>query len=183
MQQINKIVDEHKTINSYLDEITQIADSAEEEEYSNEVNVSALMHSFKKLCSLWDKHEKEEEKLFSELRSKKIFHWRLSSTLSIGLFNRRPSVLCTQERIGRQQKNELQGIPRCSNENECHASRNGESHFNQAAINGRLYNQLEILRKTIVITPKEMVSCPEPELYSVPICSPILDSQLNLFIR
>jgi hemerythrin-like domain-containing protein len=62
---IEALKNEHELIDIELMELESVMDEAV-------INYSSLVHCFKKLCDLWDKHEKKEEKIFLIMKKEKV---------------------------------------------------------------------------------------------------------------
>jgi DUF438 domain-containing protein len=62
---IEALKDEHELIDIELMELEAVMDEAI-------INYPNLLYSFKKLCELWDLHERKEEKIFSIMKKERI---------------------------------------------------------------------------------------------------------------
>ena len=62
---IEDLKGEHEEIERELIELESIMDSGD-------INYSNLAHTFRKLCDIWDKHERKEEKIFPVMEKERI---------------------------------------------------------------------------------------------------------------
>ncbi|MFA4960175.1 MAG: hemerythrin domain-containing protein [Candidatus Pacearchaeota archaeon] len=65
MNPIEVLKEQHEEIDMELMEIESVISE-------NEINYSNLIHSFVRLCKLWDNHEKKEDKIFSIMEKERI---------------------------------------------------------------------------------------------------------------
>jgi hemerythrin-like domain-containing protein len=64
MNPVEFLREEHGVISVELDELDFIMDSGE----GGKINYSNLVHTFWKICELWDNHERMEEELFAIMK-------------------------------------------------------------------------------------------------------------------
>jgi hemerythrin-like domain-containing protein len=65
MNPIEELKKEHEQIELELFELENVMEDGE-------INYSNLVHTFKKLCALWDSHEKKEESIFNIFEKERI---------------------------------------------------------------------------------------------------------------
>jgi DUF438 domain-containing protein len=65
MNPIEKLEKEHEDIEIELVELEEIS-------ASEEINYPNLIHVFRKLCEIWNEHERKEEKVFSIFKKEEI---------------------------------------------------------------------------------------------------------------
>ncbi len=65
MNPIEKLKEEHRQIEMELMELETVIET-------DTINYPNLIHSFKKLCNLWNIHEEEEEKIFKIMKKENV---------------------------------------------------------------------------------------------------------------